>query len=697
MSGPRPLRPLSAGSHSDPALLRPVPHVASVVVQEHLPPLPGSSASAICIYGRGLQILAAVLTFLVMRFAWEQQQQAPITLFNISGMPRTYSDLVGAATPSHPRVRKRPRASLGPMEAASPSAEDPSAEVTPSPSSEATSSSSAEATSSLSAGATPDSTVEATPFSTAEATLYPSAADTGALVEAAPSAPPPDGTAGFRHHLEWPWTEQLPTGDTPVTEAGDPGMVADGRPRATPFPPRYTSRLVQAARARGIQVPDVWERGRLLSDEGCPPFLGGVLHQRPLRAPRLSDVGHTPIALVSVSHRSPQTLRNTLMNWNRSGLLQLVDEKILFLNAARTDEIAWASAAGFRVFTADDDLDWLVARHGAAIVSASQGDSAPVFPFKTRGDDGKHSTFLAVSALLSFMEAAAPYVLFLEKDFIVRADLSHDGLIRQLLASVAASIGDTPVVRLRDADDPDRAGFPDCCSGVCGSLVSGFDSAYRCGWSTQMDWLHIFSPSCPGGRDNIEAFSKNEVKRCLDERPKASSPGVRAVTADGLAPTTSPGAKAVTADALAPTTDADKVQPAEARQVLAAASLAEPVQAGGRPDGASRVLQVAPSPSASRPSGIPPVELLCFSTDFAGWSNNAALIRKSYWLKLYSNSASLTSSNNADFEDNSRTKGCTAKVMFPYEERDWITPGERSPFWCQLLPGPFQHYEVDTR
>lgn len=50
----------------------------------------------------------------------------------------------------------------------------------------------------------------------------------------------------------------------------------------SPFPAAYVSRLVQAARAEGVRVPDVLRRGRELASSGgdqfggCPPYHGTV-------------------------------------------------------------------------------------------------------------------------------------------------------------------------------------------------------------------------------------------------------------------------------------------------------------------------------------------------------------------------------------------------------------------------------------
>lgn len=46
------------------------------------------------------------------------------------------------------------------------------------------------------------------------------------------------------------------------------------------------------------------------------------------------------ICLVTVSYKTPRSLENSVKSWARSGLLDLVDDKIMWLNAATDEERA---------------------------------------------------------------------------------------------------------------------------------------------------------------------------------------------------------------------------------------------------------------------------------------------------------------------------------------------------------------------
>ena len=49
-------------------------------------------------------------------------------------------------------------------------------------------------------------------------------------------------------------------------------------------------------------------------------------------------------------------------------------------------------------------------------------------------------------------------------------------------------------------------------------------------------------------------------------------------------------------------------------------------------------------------SDAPPAELLCVSFEQSGWSNNAAMFTRHWWLKVLSSGASLTNDGNGMFE-----------------------------------------------
>ena len=94
-------------------------------------------------------------------------------------------------------------------------------------------------------------------------------------------------------------------------------------------------------------------------------------------------------------------------------------------------------------------------------------------------------------------------------------------------------------------------------------------------------------------------------------------------------------------------------------------------------------------PYAGHPVGPPPVRLLCTSFDNSGWSNNAAMFRRDWWLRVNTSPASLTTEGNGWFELN---------AMFLCNRRGpGVSPGDRAAQVCQLWPGITTHKEVDGR
>ena len=55
------------------------------------------------------------------------------------------------------------------------------------------------------------------------------------------------------------------------------------------------------------------------------------------------------IALVALSYKSPMTLLNSMISWKSTGLLDLVQEKIIILNDPSPEEYAISLEYGFRI------------------------------------------------------------------------------------------------------------------------------------------------------------------------------------------------------------------------------------------------------------------------------------------------------------------------------------------------------------
>ncbi len=56
------------------------------------------------------------------------------------------------------------------------------------------------------------------------------------------------------------------------------------------------------------------------------------------------------IGIIAITHNTPKSLQNSLSSWNSSGLLDLVDEKFLWVNSLpETGEHELGRKFGFRV------------------------------------------------------------------------------------------------------------------------------------------------------------------------------------------------------------------------------------------------------------------------------------------------------------------------------------------------------------
>ena len=308
--------------------------------------------------------------------------------------------------------------------------------------------------------------------------------------------------------------------------------------QATPFPPSYESRLVRAARALGVDVPDPYSRHRA---EGggygvCPPHDaggggGGGGGGGALPVPSLDALAGLTGGLVVVSYDAPRSLEGAMASWAEGGLLDLVDDRVAFLNAPLPEEVALSLGHGFRVYTpAQGEVAPLLARHRAWLSQFDHHPASGAFPpvRNHAGDPARPATWVAPAQIMAYLEMATDIVIFAEKDYaLAPAPVEH--VVRSLLAAVAMIASNTAVVRLRRLDDENREALPDCCAGVCGNSFSDFRQ--QCSWGSHLDWLAIFCDTA-----GVEARSKGAVKKCMDEGGGGGGGGARvAAGAAGVA------------------------------------------------------------------------------------------------------------------------------------------------------------------
>ena len=107
------------------------------------------------------------------------------------------------------------------------------------------------------------------------------------------------------------------------------------------------------------------------------------------------------LALAAVSWMAPKSLRNSMESWRAGGLLDVVDERMIFLNSPTAEDRAIAAEYAFDVYTTEE--------HGGNIMA---GPSLAYLVGNTSAD----------------------YVLFMEKDFVLSAP--RDTMLREMFVGV---------------------------------------------------------------------------------------------------------------------------------------------------------------------------------------------------------------------------------------------------------------------
>jgi hypothetical protein len=161
------------------------------------------------------------------------------------------------------------------------------------------------------------------------------------------------------------------------------------------------------------------------------------------------------IALAAISWRAPKSLRNSMESWRAGGLLDVVDERMIFLNSPTDEDVAIAREFDFDVYTTDE-------QNGNVLVGP------------------------AVSYLTG--NSSADYILFMEKDFVLSSP-SKDVMMREMWHGVAHLGRGVEVYRLRGKTDFPAEGMPDCCA-KADPPNCPFNSQWQRGadWGAHQDW-----------------------------------------------------------------------------------------------------------------------------------------------------------------------------------------------------------------
>lgn len=174
--------------------------------------------------------------------------------------------------------------------------------------------------------------------------------------------------------------------------------------------------------------------------------------------PSEADVARKTVALAAISWRAPQSLRNSMASWAANGLLDIADERMIFLNSPTPEDVEIASSHGFDIYT-------------------------------TQEHDGNVMAGAALAYLAG--NTSADYLLLLEKDFVLSAPRST--MMRELYTGVQHLARGVDGYRLRGKSDFPAEGMPDCCA-----KAEPPNCPYNSGWrgagtfADHQNWLLIF-------------------------------------------------------------------------------------------------------------------------------------------------------------------------------------------------------------
>jgi hypothetical protein len=175
------------------------------------------------------------------------------------------------------------------------------------------------------------------------------------------------------------------------------------------------------------------------------------------------DVLKKKLALVVVTWRAPLSLRHSLETWKANGLMDLVDEKMIFINSPQQVDYDLAKEYDLDVYITDER-------------------------------DGNIMAGPALTYLVG--NTSADYVLFMEKDFALTSDKATSA--RELYHGMHMMARGVDVYRLRGTTDYPAEGMPDCCTPATPPTCP-FHSNWKSGgyFGDHMNWLLLFCQKDP--------------------------------------------------------------------------------------------------------------------------------------------------------------------------------------------------------
>lgn len=177
-------------------------------------------------------------------------------------------------------------------------------------------------------------------------------------------------------------------------------------------------------------------------------------------SPTMEEVKTKTLALIAITYKAPLSLRASMVTWQTSGLLELADELILFINSPSKRDFDIAEEFGFTVMTTTEQNGNIMAGPALAYAVAN---------------------------------CTSDYVLFMEKDFQAISD--RQTTVEEMWSAIWHMARGVEVFRLRGKTDHPAEGMPDCCTpGRDDKPQCPFNSDWKTAGSfaDHMNWLFIF-------------------------------------------------------------------------------------------------------------------------------------------------------------------------------------------------------------
>lgn len=192
-----------------------------------------------------------------------------------------------------------------------------------------------------------------------------------------------------------------------------------------------------------------------------------------------SEVIRKTIAIAAITWAAPKSLANAMETWQTNGLLDIADEKMLFINSSPTaeEDHAIAQKYDFDVYTTQE--------HNGNIMA------------------GPSLAYLVGNS-------TSDYILLMEKDFVLSA--KRDVVMREMYTAVQHLARGVDCYRLRGKTDHPAEGMPDCCS-----PAEPPNCPYNSGWrsagdfSAHMNWLFVYCDP------NVLENSNGRLAMCTSE------------------------------------------------------------------------------------------------------------------------------------------------------------------------------------